>query len=48
MLKTDIDNSAEEAIVASGILELPDVPAGSTGKIEIPGLQHVIHDDTEW
>jgi hypothetical protein len=48
MLKTDIDNSAEEAIVASGILELPDVPAGSTCKIEIPGLQHVIHDDTEW
>lgn len=39
---------ASESVVASGLLTLPEVPAGGSAKIAIPGLEHVIHDSSEW
>ncbi|KAG4437671.1 hypothetical protein IFR05_006833 [Cadophora sp. M221] len=37
-----------ESIIASGTLQLPEVPARGSAKIPIPGLEHVCHDSSEW
>ncbi|CZR54164.1 related to beta-galactosidase [Phialocephala subalpina] len=39
---------AVESIVASGTLNLPNVPAGTTTNIDIPGIDNVVHDNSEW
>ncbi|KAE8444685.1 hypothetical protein EG329_014342 [Mollisiaceae sp. DMI_Dod_QoI] len=38
---------APETIVACGNISLPDVPAGTATRIDIPGLQNVVHDNSE-
>jgi beta-galactosidase len=35
-------------VVASGLLHLPNVPAGTAASVDIPGLQYIIHDKSEW
>ena len=39
---------ASESIISSGVLSVPPVLAGESIKIDIPGLQFVFYDNSEW
>jgi len=47
-LNTNIFLSEEEVVVGSGLLHLPHVPASTATSVDIPGLQYIIHDNSEW
>ncbi|KAH8650529.1 hypothetical protein BGZ60DRAFT_534190 [Tricladium varicosporioides] len=45
---SSFSTGASENVVASGVLQLPEIGAGSTTNIKLPGVEHVVHDSSEW